>query len=108
VPGRADALERVGRGLYALPGREVGASEALVQVAKRVPGGVICLLTALRFYDLTDQNPSTSVRSPQISRGLATPSARDELGGAADHDFAAFVARAGPEVDDVVALGDDL
>jgi hypothetical protein len=27
---------------------------------------------------------------------------RDEFGGAADHDFAAFVARAGPEVDDVV------
>jgi hypothetical protein len=44
----------------------------------------------------------------QILSGLATPSARDELGGAADHDFAAFVARAGPEVDDVVALGDDL
>jgi predicted transcriptional regulator of viral defense system len=36
----------------------VGESEALVQVAKRVPEGVICLLTALRFYNLTDQNPS--------------------------------------------------
>jgi predicted transcriptional regulator of viral defense system len=51
-------LERIGRGLYALPEREVGESEALVQVAKRVPEGVVCLLTALRFHDLTDQNPS--------------------------------------------------
>lgn len=51
-------LERIGRGLYALPGREVSESEALVQVAKRVPAGVVCLLTALRFHELTDQNPS--------------------------------------------------
>ncbi len=48
----------MGRGLYALPGREVSESESLVQVAKRVPGGVVCLLTALRLHDLTDQNPS--------------------------------------------------
>jgi predicted transcriptional regulator of viral defense system len=51
-------LERIARGLYALPGREVTESEALVQVAKRVPAGVVCLLTALRFHNLTDQNPS--------------------------------------------------
>jgi predicted transcriptional regulator of viral defense system len=55
---KAGQLERIGRGLYALPEREVGESEALVQVAKRVPEGVVCLLTALRFHDLTDQNPS--------------------------------------------------
>src|SRR6478609_2002284 len=54
----AGKLERIGRGLYALPGREVSESEALVQVAKRVPEGVVCLLTALRFHNLTDQNPS--------------------------------------------------
>jgi hypothetical protein len=29
-----------------------------VQVAKRVPEGVVCLLTTLRFHNLTDQNPS--------------------------------------------------
>ncbi|MET0791635.1 MAG: type IV toxin-antitoxin system AbiEi family antitoxin domain-containing protein [Polyangiaceae bacterium] len=54
----AGKLERIGRGLYALPGREVDESEALVQVAKRVPEGVVCLLTALSFHNLTDQNPS--------------------------------------------------
>jgi predicted transcriptional regulator of viral defense system len=55
---RAGELERVGRGLYALPGREVGESEALIQVGKRVPDGVVCLLTALGLHGLTDQNPS--------------------------------------------------
>jgi predicted transcriptional regulator of viral defense system len=70
---RAGELERIGRGLYALPGREVGESEALVQVAKRVPEGVVCLLTALRVHDLTDQNPSKvwlaidrKARQPQL------------------------------------------
>jgi predicted transcriptional regulator of viral defense system len=66
-------LERVGRGLYALPGRAVGESESLVQVAKRVPGGVACLLTALSFHNLTDQNPfkvwlaiDRKARQPQL------------------------------------------
>jgi predicted transcriptional regulator of viral defense system len=53
----AGELERIGRGLYALPDREVSESEGLVQVAKRVPTGVVCLLTALEFHNLTDQNP---------------------------------------------------
>ena len=69
----AGEVARIGRGLYALAGREVGESEALVQVAKRVPEGVVCLLTALRFHDLTDQNPSKlwlaidrKARQPQL------------------------------------------
>lgn len=69
----AGEIARIGRGLYALPGREVGESEALVQVAKRVPEGVVCLLTALRFHELTDQNPSKvwlaidrKARQPQL------------------------------------------
>jgi predicted transcriptional regulator of viral defense system len=69
----AGELERIGRGLYALPGREVGESESLVQVAKRVPEGVACLLTALRLHNLTDQNPSRvwlainrKARQPQL------------------------------------------
>jgi predicted transcriptional regulator of viral defense system len=36
----------------------VTAGHTLVQVAKRVPGGVFCLLTALRFHELTTQAPS--------------------------------------------------
>lgn len=50
-------LERVGRGLYGLPGREVSAHGSLAVVARKVPKGVICLLTALRFHELTTQAP---------------------------------------------------
>jgi predicted transcriptional regulator of viral defense system len=51
------ALNRVGRGLYALPGAEPSEHNSLVQVVKRVPHSAICLLSALRFHDLTSQNP---------------------------------------------------
>lgn len=54
---RRGQLERVGRGLYGLPGREVSAQGALAEVALRVPNGVVCLLSALRFYGLTTQAP---------------------------------------------------
>jgi predicted transcriptional regulator of viral defense system len=50
-------LERVGRGLYGLPEREISAHGSLAEVARRVPRGVVCLLTALRFHDLTTQSP---------------------------------------------------
>lgn len=54
---RRGQLERLGRGLYGLPGREVSAHGALAEVARRVPRGVVCLLTALRFHGLTTQAP---------------------------------------------------
>jgi predicted transcriptional regulator of viral defense system len=67
------ALDRVGRGLYALPDRELDENESLVHVAKRVDGGIICLLSALRFHNLTTQNPSEvwvaiprSTRAPHL------------------------------------------
>jgi predicted transcriptional regulator of viral defense system len=50
-------LERVGRGLYALPEREPSASASLAEVCKRVPEGVGCLLSALAFHTLGTQNP---------------------------------------------------
>ena len=54
---RRGHLERVGRGLYGLPGREVSAQGSLAEVALRVPKGVVCLLSALRFHELTTQAP---------------------------------------------------
>ena len=57
VAASAGALDRVGRGLYALRGTEVSEHHSLVQVARRVPKAAICLLSALRFHDLTSQNP---------------------------------------------------
>ncbi len=54
---RSGLLERIGRGLYGLPGREVSAHGLLAEVARRVPKGVVCLLSALRFHGLTTQAP---------------------------------------------------
>ena len=54
---RHGQLERVGRGLYGLPGRKVSAHGSLAEVARRVPRGVVCLLSALRFHGLTTQAP---------------------------------------------------
>jgi hypothetical protein len=53
----AGHLERVGRGLYRLPGAAVTEHETLVTVARRVPQAVFCLLTALQYHGLTTQLP---------------------------------------------------
>jgi predicted transcriptional regulator of viral defense system len=54
---RGGQLERIGRGLYGLTARPVSAHGTLAEVARRVPKGVVCLLSALRFHDLTTQAP---------------------------------------------------
>lgn len=54
---RRGQLERIGRGLYGLHGRPVSAHGTLAEVACRVPAGVVCLLSALRFHGLTTQAP---------------------------------------------------
>ncbi len=54
---RQGRLARIGRGLYALPDRELSAHGTLAEVARRYPRGVICLLSALRFHELTTQAP---------------------------------------------------
>src|SRR5690625_1914705 len=54
---RRGLLERVSHGLYGLPNRTPSAHSSLALVAKRIPGGVVCLLSALRFHDLTTQAP---------------------------------------------------
>lgn len=50
-------LERVGRGLYVPAGSGFGEHRTLIEASKRVPKGVICLLSALRFHNLTTQAP---------------------------------------------------
>ena len=54
---RQGRLARVGRGLYALPDREVSEYAALAEVARMYPRAVVCLLSALRFHDITTQAP---------------------------------------------------
>ncbi|MDI6817617.1 MAG: AbiEi antitoxin N-terminal domain-containing protein [Actinomycetota bacterium] len=50
-------LEHVGRGLYALPDAILTENHTLAEAAKRVPRGVVCLLSALKFHGLTTQLP---------------------------------------------------
>ena len=48
-------LKRVGRGLYSLPNGQTSAFLSLAEVTKRVPNAVVCLISALEFYNLTTQ-----------------------------------------------------
>jgi len=50
-------LVRSGRGLYISADADVTENHTLAEACKRVPHGVVCLLTALRFHNLGTQNP---------------------------------------------------
>jgi predicted transcriptional regulator of viral defense system len=50
-------LQRPARGIYMLADAEVSEHQSLLEACKRVPRGVICLLSALRFHGLTTQAP---------------------------------------------------
>lgn len=50
-------IERVGRGLYTLPEAVLTERHSLAEAGQRVPRGVVCLLSALRFHELTTQSP---------------------------------------------------
>lgn len=48
---------RLARGLYQLADAPLDAHHALAAASKRVPKGVVCLVSALAFHELTDQLP---------------------------------------------------
>lgn len=48
-------LEQTARGLYVLAASKPTEHQSLVEVCKRVPQGVICLISALQFHELTTQ-----------------------------------------------------
>lgn len=50
-------VRQVGRGLYAWPDLDLGEHQSLLEAARLVPAGVICLLSALQFHGLTTQVP---------------------------------------------------
>jgi predicted transcriptional regulator of viral defense system len=54
---RSGALIRVGRGLYSLADGSPTADRTLVEAARHIPRGVVCLLSALRLHSLTTQMP---------------------------------------------------
>lgn len=48
---------KLSRGLYQLADAPIDGNHDLAEAAKRVPKGVICLVSALAFHGLTDQIP---------------------------------------------------
>jgi predicted transcriptional regulator of viral defense system len=54
---RDGEIARLSRGLYQLAGAPLHAQHSLAEAAKRVPKGVVCLVSALTYHGLTDQLP---------------------------------------------------
>ena len=54
---RAGDLRRLSAGLYALPDAPVTEHSVLAEVAKRVPRGVVCLISALAYHGVSTQIP---------------------------------------------------
>ena len=46
---------KLSRGLYQMPDAPLDANHSLAEAAKRVPRGVVCLVSALAYHELTDQ-----------------------------------------------------
>jgi predicted transcriptional regulator of viral defense system len=50
-------IMRAGRGIYTLAEMDLTENQSLVEACARVPHGIVCLLGALRFHELTIQAP---------------------------------------------------
>ena len=50
-------LQRVTRGLYSLPDGLITEHQSLIEVCRRVPKAVVCLLSALQFHEIGTQLP---------------------------------------------------
>ena len=50
-------LDHPGRGIYVATGQKPTPNHSLAEACKRVPHGVVCLLSALQFHELTTQAP---------------------------------------------------
>ena len=64
-------LERLDRGLYRLADLPPLSDPDLVTVARKIPKGVICLISALHFHNITTQIPHTV--SIAVNRGTEPP-----------------------------------
>lgn len=50
-------IEKSGRGLYIFKNTNISEHHSLAQVCKKVPHGIICLLSALHFHEIGTQLP---------------------------------------------------
>ena len=76
---RQGKLNRPGRGIYTLPDANVTERHSYAQVAKRFPEGIICLLSALAFHEMTTQSPASvwiALRKGARTPALTSPSLR--------------------------------
>ena len=71
---RRGRLKRVARGLYVLAEADFAEHHSLAEACARVPHGVICLLSALRFHRMTTQSPhevwiaiAVKARKPRVT-----------------------------------------
>lgn len=88
-------LVRAGRGLYRLAEADLSASHSLAEAARAVPHGIICLLSALQFHELTTQTPQAvwmfigwkkwAPRRPPVSLRLARASGESLTAGVEHH-----------------------
>ncbi|MBT2189447.1 type IV toxin-antitoxin system AbiEi family antitoxin domain-containing protein [Sphingomonas flavalba] len=53
----AGELIRISRGLYQRPDSDIDTHQALAEAAKKVPRGVVAMVSALAYHELTDQMP---------------------------------------------------
>jgi len=70
---QAGLLERIGRGLYVLPSTNATEHRTLAEAAKRVPNGVICLLSALRYHEPRVEQPRLRIvhfSKPALHEGV--------------------------------------
>jgi len=66
-------LERSARGMYTVKNAELSENQTVAEVSKRIPKGVICLLSSLSIHGITTQSPfevwvaiDVKARRPQV------------------------------------------
>ncbi len=57
ILAKEGVIEQIGRGLYQWPNKDLGQHQSLVEVSKLAPNGVVALLSALNYHNITTQNP---------------------------------------------------
>lgn len=68
-------LRRIGRGVYILA-NFIPANETLISVSASIPKGVVCLLSALQFHEITTQLPMKTWVA--IERNSSVPKAIED------------------------------
>ena len=54
---RSGKIQRIDRGLYRLSGSTVPSNPDFIIVSRKIPRGVICLISALAYHEATDEVP---------------------------------------------------